>query len=99
MAEPHIREGAALAFDHAHAIKTFLIDDVAPIATADAVIIIGAVALFQPIRLVVPEAAICKSECIVAMIAPAENAALFAANTLPILEAIRATGVTDLRRI
>jgi hypothetical protein len=70
MAEPHIREGAAIAFDHAHAIETFLIDDVAPIATADAVIIIGAVALFQPIRLVVPEAAICKSECIVAMIAP-----------------------------
>jgi DNA invertase Pin-like site-specific DNA recombinase len=28
-----------------------------------------------------------------------ENARLFAANTLPIIEAIRATGVTDLRRI
>jgi hypothetical protein len=32
-----------------------------------------------------------------AVCAHAENAALFAANTLPILEAIRATGVTDLR--
>jgi DNA invertase Pin-like site-specific DNA recombinase len=31
--------------------------------------------------------------------AQAENAALFAANTLPIVDAIRATGVTDLRGI
>jgi hypothetical protein len=31
--------------------------------------------------------------------AQTENAALFAANTLPILNAIRATGVTDLRGI
>ena len=31
--------------------------------------------------------------------AQGENAALFAANTMPIVEAIRATGVTDLRGI